>query len=78
VSRAKSIGPQLAILALEIAEAVKGNAVPLNVKIDAFRHLSQYFVSTARAAKHIAEEPDEDSIVSLKERIAKSNTKRIA
>ena len=77
MSRPKSIGPQLAVLAAEIAEAVKGDAVPLNVKIDAFRHLSQYFVSTARAAKHIVEEPDDDSIISLKERIAKSNTKRV-
>ena len=78
MSRAKSIGPQLATLALEIVEAVRQDGIPLNVKIDAFRHLTQYFVSTARAAKHLPEEPDEDSIISLKERIAKVNTKRMA
>jgi hypothetical protein len=77
MSRAKSIGPQLAALALEIVEAVSGKDVPLNVKVETFRHLTQYFVSTARAAKHIAEEPDEDSIINLKERIAKANTKRV-
>ena len=71
MSRTKSIGPQLAALAIEIAEAVRGTDVPLNVKIDAFRHLTQYFVSTARAAKHLPEEPDEASIVSLKERISR-------
>lgn len=78
MSRTKTIGPQLAKLALEIVEEVSGDGVPLNIKVDAFRHLTQYFVSTARASKHIIEEPDEDSIINLKERISRSTTKRTA
>lgn len=47
-------------------------------RLEAFKSLTQYFVSTARASKHIIEEPDEDSIINLKERISRSTTKRTA
>ena len=72
MSRTKTIGPQLTALALQIIDRVQGEDVALDVKIDAFRHLTQYFVSTARAAKHIPEEPDEESIISIKERLARA------
>ncbi len=70
MARPKTIGPQLTALAFDILDAVKGDDVALETKLDAFKILTTYHVSTARAAKHIAEEPDDDSIVSLKERIA--------
>ena len=75
MSRPKSIGGPLAELALEIAQEVQGSD-DIKMKIEAFRHLTAYYVSTARASKHLPEEEEQDSIIHLKERISKSTTKR--
>lgn len=73
MSRQKGIGPRLTELANTILTRVQGENVPLEIQLDAFKLLTSFHVGTMRVAKHAADEPDEGSILSLKEKIAGHN-----
>lgn len=70
MSKPKTIGPALTDLALAILDRVKGEEVPLEIQLDAFKALTAFHVGATRVAKNVPEEPAESSIGVLKDRIA--------
>jgi hypothetical protein len=71
MSRAKSIGPRLTELARQVLEEASESADP-KFRLESFKALSAFHIGVTRAEKNLPEEPDDGSIVSLKERIAAS------
>jgi hypothetical protein len=71
MSRAKSIGPRLTELARQVLEEAAKSEDP-KFRLESFKALSAFHIGVTRAEKNLPEEPDDGSIVSLKERIAAS------
>jgi hypothetical protein len=71
MSRAKSIGLQLTELARQVLEEAAQSNDP-KFRLESFKALSAFHIGVMRAEKNLPEEPDDGSIVSLKERIAAS------
>jgi hypothetical protein len=71
MSRAKGIGPRLTELARQVLEEAAGHDDP-KFRLDSFKALTTFHIGVTRAEKNLPEEPDEGSIMSIKERIAAS------
>ena len=65
------IGAKLAILAKKIADEANEDGVPLDARLDAFKHLTTYFVNTTKInSRPDADDEEGDSFGSFQKRIA--------
>lgn len=65
------IGAKLALLAEKIADEAIEESVPLDARLDAFKHLTTYYVNTTKINSRPDPEDDEGgSFENLQQRIA--------
>ena len=65
------IGAKLATLAKKIADEANEDGVPLDARLDAFKHLTTYYVNTTKInARSDPDDEEGDSFDSFQKRIA--------
>lgn len=69
------IGTKLAVLAAKIADEANGDDVPLDARLDAFKHLTTYYVNTTKINSRIEPEDEGGSFADMQARITKESSR---